>query len=69
MVIAYLAGLAVVLLLWRVFDGFVSKPVERPRHRWVVVADDGSDAARDPATEESDESAVVVESEDREPAA
>jgi len=40
MVIAYLAGLAVLLLLWRVFDGFVRKPVGRPSSRWVIVAVD-----------------------------
>ena len=27
------------VLLWRVFDGFVRKPVERPMHRWVIVPD------------------------------
>lgn len=37
MVIAYLAGLAVLLLMWRVLEGFVRKPVDRPLHRWVVV--------------------------------
>ncbi len=40
MIIAYLVGLATVLLLWRVFDAFVRKPVERPLHRWVIVAED-----------------------------
>lgn len=39
-IIAYLVGLATVLLLWRVFDAFVRKPVERPLHRWVIVAED-----------------------------
>lgn len=37
-IIAYLAGLAVIVLLWRVIDGFIGRPVvERPLHRWVVV--------------------------------
>ncbi|MCB1288490.1 MAG: DUF4328 domain-containing protein, partial [Mycobacterium sp.] len=40
MVIAYLAGLVTLLLLWRVFNGFVRKPVDRPQHRWVIVAPD-----------------------------
>jgi len=40
MIIAYLAGLAVLLLLWRVFDGFLGKPVDRPQHRWVMVSAD-----------------------------
>lgn len=59
-IIAYLVGLATVVLLWRVFDGFVRKPVERPLHRWVIVADD------QPAPTES---AVAVESDRQEPAA
>ena len=37
-IIAYLAGLAVIILLWRVVDGFVRRPVDRPPgHRWVIV--------------------------------
>ena len=36
-IIAYLAGLAVLVLLWRVIDGFVRRPVDRPLHRWVIV--------------------------------
>ena len=43
-IIAYLAGLAVLVLLWRVFDGFVRKPVDRPLHRWVIVARSEPDA-------------------------
>ena len=82
MIIAYLAGLTVLFLLWRVFDGFISKPVARPRHRWVVVADDGSGVSTPTVADElengsasgeqvveSDEFAAMVESEDREPAA
>lgn len=37
-IIAYLAGLAAVLLLLRVVDGFIRKPVTLPAHRWVIVA-------------------------------
>lgn len=54
-IIAYLAGLATLLLVLRVVDGFVRKPVARPAHRWVVA-----DLA---------ESRDAVESGDREPAA
>lgn len=39
-IIAYLAGLAILLLLWRVFDGFDRKSVQRTLHRWVVVPQD-----------------------------
>jgi hypothetical protein len=39
MIVAYLAGTATLVLLWRVFDGFVGRPAHRPRHRWVVVAE------------------------------
>ncbi len=59
-IIAYLLGAAVLVLLWQVFDGFVRKPVERPLHRWVVVAQDR------PAEPES---VLAVESEQQEPAA
>jgi hypothetical protein len=39
MIVAYLAGTATLVLLWRVFDGFVGRPAQRPRHRWVVVSE------------------------------
>ena len=73
-IIAYLVGLATVLLLWRVFDAFVRKPVERPLHRWVIVTED--QPAEEPAEAElaadepgDAESAAAVESDQREPAA
>lgn len=97
MAVAYFAGTATLVLLWRVFDGFVGRPAQRPRHRWVVVAElpavageQGTPAELDarevagehagdlPAAgapvdegfeETSVESARVVESGDREPAA
>ena len=79
MVVAYLAGLAVLLLLWRVFDGFVRKPVDRPQHRWVIVPAESADSAQsegdsvraeqDPTSVEPDETPSVIESRDREPAA
>jgi hypothetical protein len=43
-IIAYLSGLAVIILLWRVVDGFGRRPVHRPVHRWVIV---GAEAAGD----------------------
>jgi len=85
MIIAYLAGLALLVLLWRVLDGFVRRPVDRPLHRWVVVpggppaagtpeADDGADGADDGEDHSTDDGSgpaeqSVVESRDREPAA
>jgi hypothetical protein len=71
---AYLVGLATVLLLWRVFDAFVRKPVERPLHRWVIVAEDRpaeKPEEPEPADDEPGEaeSAAAVESDQREPAA
>ena len=74
MIIAYLAGLAVLLLLWRVLDGFVRKPVDRPQHHWVIVPAESADAPRStdgaaPESVEPDETPSVIESRDREPAA
>ncbi len=40
MIVAYLMALAAVLATAKLFEGFERKPVERPAHRWVVVADD-----------------------------
>jgi hypothetical protein len=74
-IIAYLAGLAVLLLLWRVFDGFVRKPIERPLHRWVMVPDDqraqtpDSEVSADLIDGDNVESEPAVEPRDREPAA
>ncbi len=62
--LSYLLALAVVLALTRVYQGFVSKPVDRPAHRWVVVATE-PDSAQPP---EAPEAAVAVEFRDREPA-
>lgn len=58
--LAYLLAAAAVTAVGRVFEGFQSKPVERPAHRWVVVADDRHAAST---------SAAAVESEGQEPAA
>lgn len=78
-IIAYLAGLTALLLLWRVFDGFVRRPVEqRSTHRWVVVAatpetmppsDDAERRQPSRPAGESGEKSDVVESKDPEPAA
>nr|MCW1959179.1 DUF4328 domain-containing protein [Mycobacterium sp.] len=70
-IVAYLAGLAVLVLLWRVLDGFVRKPVDRPQHRWVIAP---ADALREAGSEEAESGAggpaeSAVESRDREPAA
>lgn len=65
--IAYLVALATLLLVWQVYQGFERTPVDRPAHRWVMVAAepprDGDHAAQ------SAESVAAVEAEDRNPAA
>ena len=63
MIVAYLLALAAVLVTARVFEGFEQRPVARPAHRWVVVADDAEDAA------EVSASAAAVELTGAEPAA
>lgn len=72
-IIAYLAGLAVLVLVWRVFEGFVRRPASRPAHRWVIVPTDvpspDPSPAPSPEPDDDDESAPAVESKDREPAA
>jgi Domain of unknown function (DUF4328) len=60
MIVAYLVALAATIATARVFEGFERKPVERPAHRWVVVADDATGAS---------ESAPAVELTGEEPAA
>lgn len=71
MLIAYLFGLGVLVLLLRVFDGFVSRPMQqqRPQHRWVVVAESAAPADADADAEPDADVAADVESRDREPAA
>jgi hypothetical protein len=69
--IAYLAALAALLLLNKVFGGFESSPVGRPLKRWVVARDDrqtaeAAEASSDPVEHES---AIPVESERQDPAA
>lgn len=71
-ILTYLLGVAVIVLLWQVFDAFVRKPVERPLHRWVIVAPGEKDTAPGEAgtdTEAPAESSAPVEQEQQEPAA
>lgn len=42
MIVAYLLALVAVLATAKLYERFERKPVERPAHRWVVVADDGT---------------------------
>jgi hypothetical protein len=63
MVFAYLLAAATVAAAARVFEGFMSKPVERPAHRWVVVDPDLPARPAGPA------SAGQVELRGQEPAA
>lgn len=60
MVFAYLFAAATLAATARVFEGFQRKPVARPAHRWIAVADEGPVAAL---------SADAVELEGQEPAA
>jgi hypothetical protein len=64
MVFAYLFGALAVAAVARVFEGFERKPVQRPAHRWVVVAPDGA-----PAAAEKDVEPARVEMDGQEPAA
>ena len=57
-IIAYLAGLAALILASRVFSGFEATPVDRPTRRWVMVPEEQSEASVEP-----------VETRQREPAA
>jgi len=57
-IVAYLLALIAAFGTERLFEGFERKPVERPAHRWVVIADDavGAGAAGSaPAVELSGE--------------
>ena len=60
--IAYLAALAALLLLNKVFLGFTSSPVDKPVKRWVIVRAE----AAEPVEQVS---AIPVESERADPAA
>ncbi|MET0701747.1 MAG: DUF4328 domain-containing protein [Mycobacterium sp.] len=60
MTLAYVLALAAVVAVTRVYLGFERKPVERPAHRWVIVAADQRGTP---------ESAPAVEPVGQEPAA
>lgn len=62
-IVADLMALVAVLATARLFEQFERKPVERPAHRWVVVADEGA------AQEASAGSTPAVELAGEEPAA
>jgi len=64
-IIAYLLGLAALVLAARVYFGFERAPVDRPVKRWVMVPTETTQTAEDSPRE----SPVQVESERREPAA
>ncbi|MGA8545376.1 MAG: DUF4328 domain-containing protein [Mycobacterium sp.] len=42
MIVAYLLAIIAAMATAKIYEGFERKPVERPAHRWVVVADDGT---------------------------
>lgn len=63
MIVAYLLGLAAVAATSKVFEGFERRPVQRPAHHWVVVADDR------PASPETAAPADALEPDGQEPAA
>ncbi|OHU84714.1 hypothetical protein BKN37_26470 [Mycobacterium talmoniae] len=65
MTLAYLLTLVATVAVARVFEGFERRPVERPVHRWVVVAD----AAPAPDISEPGAPGESLESEQQEPAA
>lgn len=58
-IVAYLMGMAALLLAMKVFGGFERQPVERPTRRWVMVAEEVT----------ASEPAAPVESEGQNPAA
>jgi hypothetical protein len=60
MVFAYLFAAATVAAMARVFEGFQRKPVARPAHRWVAVADDqpAAPVSADPVELEGQEPAA-----------
>ena len=71
-IVAYLLAMATMVLVARVLLGFVSRPVERPAKRWVIVTDqatNGHAPQRDVEAESEGESGVPVESEGQNPAA
>ncbi len=70
-IVAYLLGLAALLLAMKVFLGFERQPVEKPAKRWVIVRDDQKDEAASAGkqSESELEPAAAVESQGQNPAA
>jgi Domain of unknown function (DUF4328) len=66
-IVAYLLGLAALLLAMKVFLGFERQPVEQPSKRWVIVRD--QEAASADEREPEPEPSAPVESEGQNPAA
>jgi hypothetical protein len=64
-IVAYLVGLAALLMAYRVFLGFESIPADRHVTRWVIVPDETSPARQEPERQEPD----AVDAKPREPAA
>jgi hypothetical protein len=62
-IVAYLLALGAVIATEKLFEGFERKPVERPAHRWLVIAGDAAGPAA------SAGSAPAVELSGEEPAA
>jgi hypothetical protein len=67
-IVAYLLGLAALLLAMKVFLGFERQPVEQPAKRWVIVRDERAASAEN-RSEPEPEPAAPVESEGQNPAA
>jgi|SRR6478609_8052344 len=65
--VAYLAALAALLLVMKVFHGFERQPVEKPSKRWVIVPDERTSPEKRSGAES--ENTVAVESEGQNPAA
>lgn len=75
-ILAYLVGAVALVLLWRVIDGFINRPVRQsgPAHRWVIVAEPAPVAnlrtrAESAESTDSEPGNSDVESRDPEPAA
>jgi hypothetical protein len=65
--VAYLAALAALLLVMKVFHGFERQPVEKPSKRWVIVPDERTSTEQ--RSDAEPENAAAVESEGQNPAA
>lgn len=68
-IVAYLLGLAALLLALQVFLGFERQPVEQPSKRWVMVAAEPGEVPGDPRETNVPDPASAVEREGQNPAA